>query len=156
MEVPATTEAEDLKRRLRELEAERSALEAALAAATLRPGGVPRSDDVVALSVGGQRFVTTRATLSRVPDTFFSALLSGRFEARTDDGGALFIDRSAAGFALLLEWLRCGAMPEGREARTALLEEADYFGVAPLIEQLEVRARRESGRQACASLIELD
>lgn len=158
MEVPAqaaSSEAEALKRRLRELEAERAALEAALAAATLRPGGAPRSDDVVALSVGGQRFVTTRATLQRVPDTYFSTLLSGRFQARTDDGGALFIDRSAAGFALLLEWLRCGAMPATREARTALLEEADYFGVAPLIEQLEVRARRESGERACCASFSL-
>ncbi len=102
---------------------------------------------MIALSVGGRRFVTTRATLTRVPDTFFTALFSGRF-ARTDDGGALFIDRAADGFALLLEWLRCGAMPEGREARVALLDEADYFGVTPLIHQLEVRARRAAQRGA--------
>ena len=143
MEAPAATEAENLKRRLRELEAERHTLEAALATATLHPGGAPCSDDLVALSVGGQRFVMTRATLTRVPDTYFSALLSGRFMARTDDGGALFIDRSPAGFALLLEWLRCGAMPEGREARMELWEEADYYRVAPLIEELEVRSPHE-------------
>jgi BTB/POZ domain len=77
---------EELQRRLRELEAERRALEVALAAVMLNPGGAPSSDDVVALSVGGQRFVTTRETLTRVPDTFFSALLSGRFEASMDSG----------------------------------------------------------------------
>ena len=98
----ASAAAEDLARCLHESEARERALEAALAAATLRPDGAPRNDDVVALSVGGQRFVTARATLTRVPDTYFSALLSGRFEARMDDTAALFIDRSAAGFALLM------------------------------------------------------
>ena len=129
---------EELQRRLRELKAERRALEVALAAATLNPGGAPSSDDVVALSVGGQRFVTTRETLTRVPDTFFSALPSGRFEASMDAGGAMFIDRDAAGFSLLLDWLRSGTIPDGRDARMTLLEEADYFAVKPLIEQLEV------------------
>lgn len=129
---------EELQRRLRELEAERRALEVALAAVMLNPGGAPSSDDVVALSVGGQRFVTTRETLTRVPDTFFSALLSGRFEASMDSGGAMFIDRDAAGFSLLLDWLRGGRIPDGRDSRMTLLEEADYFAVKPLIEQLEV------------------
>jgi hypothetical protein len=168
MEPPAAqaaAEASELARRSRELDArelalaaERRALDAALASMALPPGcasDAPRSDDVIALSVGGRRFVTTRATLTRVPDTFFTALFSGRFAAHTDDGGALFIDRAADGFAPLLEWLRCGAMPEGREARVALLDEADYFGITPLIQQLEVRAHRATGSAAASPALNL-
>jgi hypothetical protein len=152
-------DAEELRRRLQELETdrraleterraletERRALEIALANATLNPGSAPCSGDVVALSVGGQRFVTTRETLLSVPGTYFDAFLSGRFgPPRMDTGGALFIDRDAASFAMLLEWLRGGAIPEGREARIALWDAAGFFTVRPLVELLEVRGSTAS------------
>ena len=34
--------------------------------------------DIVHLNVGGTRFTTSRATLTVIPDTFFTSLLSGR------------------------------------------------------------------------------
>ncbi len=37
--------------------------------------------DIVHLNVGGHRFSTSRQTLTVVPDTFFTALLSGRIPA---------------------------------------------------------------------------
>ena len=37
--------------------------------------------DLVHLNVGGHRFSTSRQTLTVVPDTFFTALLSGRIPA---------------------------------------------------------------------------
>ena len=146
-------DAAELTRRLRDAEERERAREAALASLSALPSSVASAaptvapSDVLALAVGGRRFVTTRATLTRVPDTFFCALLSGRFGARTDASGAVFVDRDPAHFPALLEWLRCSAMPEGREARLALLSEADYYGVAPLVRELEVRAQRDAAAQ---------
>ena len=48
------------------------------------------------LNVGGTIFETLHATLTRLPDTFFIALLSGRHTTVADASGALFIDRRAA------------------------------------------------------------
>jgi hypothetical protein len=39
------------------------------------------SGDLVHLNVGGHRFSTSRHTLTVVPETFFTALLSGRIPA---------------------------------------------------------------------------
>ncbi len=52
--------------------------------------------NIVKLNIGGDKFITTLATLQRVPDTFFSALCD-RLRAGSevvDDEGYVFIDRA--------------------------------------------------------------
>jgi hypothetical protein len=152
-------EADELARRLREVEERERQLEATLASLGALSGfgsATPSAaatvpSDVLALSVGGRRFVTTRETLTRVPDTFFSALFSGRFATRTDASGAVFIDRAPDHFPLLLEWLRSSQVPDGHDSRLNLLAEADFYGVQPLIHELEDLLDGRAYKAACVA-----
>ena len=64
----------------------------------------------VVLNIGGTRFETSHATLSKVPRSFFTRLLSTTAPAQADsdrDGSPLyFIDRDAHLFPHILTWLR--------------------------------------------------
>ncbi|KAG0717128.1 BTB/POZ domain-containing protein KCTD3 [Chionoecetes opilio] len=66
----------------------------------------PGSGDIINLNVGGQRFSTSRHTLTWVPDTFFTSLLSGRISTLRDESGAIFIDRDPSLFSIILNYLR--------------------------------------------------
>lgn len=52
------------------------------------------------------RFSTSRHTLTWIPDTFFTSLLSGRISTLKDESGAIFIDRDPTLFATILSYLR--------------------------------------------------
>uniref|UniRef100_A0A3Q3EQN9 Potassium channel tetramerisation-type BTB domain-containing protein n=1 Tax=Labrus bergylta TaxID=56723 RepID=A0A3Q3EQN9_9LABR len=53
------------------------------------------------------RFSTSRQTLTWVPDSFFSSLLSGRISTLKDETGAVnLIDRDPSLFATILNFLR--------------------------------------------------
>ncbi|KAF9823729.1 hypothetical protein SFRURICE_014064 [Spodoptera frugiperda] len=62
--------------------------------------------EIVNLNVGGTRFSTSWHTLTWVPETFFTALLSGRIPTVRDETGAIFIDRDPNLFGLILNFLR--------------------------------------------------
>ncbi|XP_056652175.1 SH3KBP1-binding protein 1 isoform X2 [Monodelphis domestica] len=62
--------------------------------------------EVIHLNVGGKRFSTSRQTLTWIPDSFFSSLLSGRISTLKDETGAIFIDRDPTVFAPILNFLR--------------------------------------------------
>ncbi|CAI5450307.1 unnamed protein product [Caenorhabditis angaria] len=68
------------------------------------------SDDspikIINLNVGGQRFATSSATLSWIPDTFFTSLISGRMHSVRDETDAIFIDRDPEIFRVVLNYLR--------------------------------------------------
>jgi hypothetical protein len=81
--------------------------------------GVPRvmgkGENVIKLNVGGRLFVTTRATLDAVPDTYLSILASGRWggEALPQDAeGNVFLDWTPEVFETLLSFLRARAAGE--------------------------------------------
>nr|ACO15314.1 BTB/POZ domain-containing protein KCTD3 [Caligus clemensi] len=63
-------------------------------------------DVVIDLNVGGSLFSTSRSTLTSIPDTFFSALLSDRIASARDKNGAIFIDRDPDLFKIILNYLR--------------------------------------------------
>lgn len=68
-------------------------------------------DEIIKLNIGGFGYTTTRTTLlgkGRGGETFFTALLSGRFHAPRDQHGAYFIDRDGQYFAPILTYLRTG------------------------------------------------
>ena len=116
--------------------------------------------EIVHLNVGGQRFSTSRQTLTAIPDTFFTALLSGRISSQRDglaghsrgdglghENGAIFIDRDPDLFRPILNFLRnrnlslaTPAFPIGNSdtSMRALLHEAEYYGISPLVKQLSV------------------
>jgi hypothetical protein len=68
------------------------------------------SSDRVSLDVGGTRFTTTIATLTRDKDSFFAAMFSGKFELTRDSSGGVtaFIDRDGSHFKHILNYLRDG------------------------------------------------
>jgi hypothetical protein len=63
-----------------------------------------RRSELIALSVGGQRFESTRETLSRAP--YFLSLLRDAFLPPAD--GVYHIDKAPQPFVLILEYLREG------------------------------------------------
>jgi hypothetical protein len=75
------------------------------------------NDQIVTLNVGGQRFATSRHTLTWIADSFFTSLLSGRIPTMRDESGSvsavvlddflqIFIDRDPALFHVILNYLR--------------------------------------------------
>nr|XP_023029575.1 BTB/POZ domain-containing protein KCTD3 [Leptinotarsa decemlineata] len=92
--------------------------------------------DILQLNVGGKRFSTSRQTLTSIPDTFFTALLSGRISSLRDEKGAIFIDRDPKIFSIVLNYLRTREIElNGTDLRT-LRHEAEYYNIAPLLRRL--------------------
>ncbi|CAD6230010.1 GSCOCG00006687001-RA-CDS [Cotesia congregata] len=92
--------------------------------------------DIIHLNVGGTRFSTSRQTLTWIPDSFFTALLSNRIASRRDETGALFIDRDPQIFSIILNYLRTRDIDlKSIDIRT-LRHEAEYYGITPLIKRL--------------------
>ncbi|CAH2045175.1 unnamed protein product, partial [Iphiclides podalirius] len=92
--------------------------------------------EIVHLNVGGTRFATSWHTLTWVPDTFFTALLSGRIPTVRDETGAIFIDRDPNLFGLILNFLRTRDIDLTSVNIRALRHECDYFGITPLSRRL--------------------
>ncbi|CAD6994561.1 unnamed protein product [Ceratitis capitata] len=92
--------------------------------------------DLVNLNVGGQRFSTSRQTLTWIPDTFFTALLSGRISSLRDETGAIFIDRDPSLFSIILNYLRTKDIDIKNCEIRALRHESEYYGITPLVKRL--------------------
>lgn len=82
------------------------------------------------------RFSTSRQTLSWIPDSFFTALLSGRISSLRDETGAIFIDRDPKVFALILNYLRTKDIELKTVDIRVLRHEAEYYGITPLVKRL--------------------
>ena len=129
--------------------------------------------EIVHLNVGGQRFSTSRQTLTAIPDTFFTALLSGRIASQRDglhggytnegngaDNGAIFIDRDPDLFRPILNFLRNRSLSLATPAfpiendetsMRALLHEAEYYGISPLVKQLSLCL--DLGNSGCGDVL---
>lgn len=84
--------------------------------------------NVVRLNVGGVLYITTRTTLLEHENSYFTGLLSGRFDVTKLEDGSVFIDRNGALFAPILEFMRTGMLriPPGTDHQ-AVLDEADFY-----------------------------
>ncbi|KAF6079391.1 SH3KBP1 binding protein 1 [Phyllostomus discolor] len=105
---------------------------AAAPAAEGFPGRGPPGE-VIHLNVGGKRFSTSRQTLTWIPDSFFSSLLSGRISTLKDETGAIFIDRDPTVFAPILNFLRTKELDPRGVHGSSLLHEAQFYGLTPLV-----------------------
>ncbi|CAK9813428.1 BTB/POZ domain-containing protein KCTD3 [Anthophora quadrimaculata] len=92
--------------------------------------------DIVHLNVGGTRFSTSKQTLTWVPDSFFTALLSNRIASHKDEIGALFIDRDPKLFSIILNYLRTKDIDLKNVDLRTLRHEAEYYGITPLVKRL--------------------
>jgi hypothetical protein len=99
----------------------------------------PQRDNlIIRLNIGGFRYETTYDTLCSIKDTYFTGLLSGRIPSLKDEKGSYFIDRDGQFFAPILTFLRSRriTIPFGM-TREDVACEAEYFGIRPLVEELE-------------------
>ncbi|VDM98767.1 unnamed protein product [Thelazia callipaeda] len=101
------------------------------------------AEQIVNLNVGGHRFATTRHTLTWIPDTFFTSLLSGRIPTVRDETGAfityqfkVFIDRDPEIFRIILNYLRTKQIDLSGVSLVNLKHEAQYYGLGPLVKRL--------------------
>lgn len=71
-----------------------------------------------------------------IPDSFFTALLSGRISSLRDETGAIFIDRDPRLFAIILNYLRTRDIDLRSTEIRSLRHEAEYYGITPLVKRL--------------------
>ncbi|KAI6217326.1 BTB domain-containing protein [Aphelenchoides fujianensis] len=102
------------------------------------PTATRASSELVHLNVGGQRFSTSKSTLTWVPETFFTTLLSGRIASVEDESGAKFIDRDPELFRRILNYLRTKQVDLSNVSPKMLLHEAQYYGITPLVKRLAI------------------
>uniref|UniRef100_A0A1A8J1I8 BTB/POZ domain-containing protein KCTD9 n=2 Tax=Ovalentaria TaxID=1489908 RepID=A0A1A8J1I8_NOTKU len=98
--------------------------------------------DWLTLNIGGRLFTTTRSTLvSKEPESMLAHMFCEKdvWGNKQDKHGAYLIDRSPEYFEPILNYLRHGQLiiNEGLNIR-GVLEEARFFGIEQLAEQLEV------------------
>ncbi|KAI6078473.1 hypothetical protein LUU34_00038700 [Aix galericulata] len=96
------------------------------------------SREVVALSVGGVRFVTRASTLRRFPESRLARMLSEEDEEFKLVDGEFFVDRDGALFAYILDFLRTlrVSLPAGFSDVERLRREAEFYQLLPLAELL--------------------
>lgn len=109
------------------------------------------AEQIVNLNVGGQRFATSSNTLSWIPDTFFTSLLSGRLHTVRDESGAIFIDRDPDIFRVILNYLRTKQVDLSSISIETLKHEAQFFNLAPLVRRLTLC--EELDVSACGSVL---
>ncbi|XP_061670385.1 BTB/POZ domain-containing protein KCTD3 [Syngnathoides biaculeatus] len=107
--------------------------------------------EIIQLNVGGTRFSTSRQTLTWIPDSFFSSLLSGRISTLRDETGAIFIDRDPAAFAPILNFLRTKDLDLHGVNVSVLRHEAEFYGITPLVRRLLLCEELE--RSSCGSVL---
>ncbi|KAJ8280858.1 hypothetical protein GJAV_G00059920 [Gymnothorax javanicus] len=110
-----------------------------------------RTGEIIHLNVGGKRFSTSRQTLTWVPDSFFSSLLSGRISTLKDETGAIFIDRDPSLFVPILNFLRTKELHPRSVDVHLLMHEAEFYGIAPLVRKLQLCD--ELDRSSCGSVL---
>jgi len=89
------------------------------------------SADVVVINAGGQIFHTNEKTLTSIPNTYFTNLLS-----TPSEDGIYFIDRNSSIFEDILDYLRDGEIfiPTDKKELEKLKREAKFFKLVQLEE----------------------
>ncbi|XP_026884643.2 BTB/POZ domain-containing protein KCTD9b isoform X3 [Electrophorus electricus] len=114
--------------------------------------------DWLTLNVGGRCFTTTRSTLVKEPESMLNHMFGNKdvWGNKQDDQGAYLIDRSPDYFEPILNYLRHGQLIVNDGINLlGVLEEARFFGIERLAEQLESVIRGLSFSGADLSRLDL-
>ncbi|XP_068021404.1 potassium channel regulatory protein [Melanerpes formicivorus] len=97
------------------------------------------SREVVALNVGGVRFVTLASTLLRFPDCRLAQMVSSDGREAGLVSGELFVDRDGTLFSYILDFLRTlqVSLPPDFSDYQRLQREAEFYGLSPLADLLK-------------------
>jgi len=103
-------------------------------------------NELIRLNVGGERYTTTRATLTRYPSSMLGAMFSGTLPTSIDEHGCFFIDRDGPMFRHVLNFLRSGqlSLPADFDQLGLLATEADFYQVEDLINEIS-RLQKSAG-----------
>lgn len=110
-----------------------------------RPANPSRYTAPVHIDVGGTIFTSSLETLTRYPDSRLSKLFNGTVPIVLDTlKQHYFIDRDGQLFRYILNFMRYGTLtiPDDFNELQALLEEARYFELLPMVCAIEVRLNR--------------
>ena len=101
-------------------------------------GSWVNTHEMVRLNVGGELYMTTKATLMRYPDSMLGAMFSSSITTAQDDSGCYFIDRDGPTFRHVLNFLRCGqlVLPTDFVQLSLLAAEADFYRLEALIDAI--------------------
>ncbi|CAL1544576.1 unnamed protein product [Lymnaea stagnalis] len=94
---------------------------------------------IIPLNVGGHLYMTRLSTLLKFSDSMLAAMFSGRHKIDKDKDGNFFLDSNGAVFALILEYLRYGTIPQTNNMTFLLFREANYYGLHELVERLQLK-----------------
>ena len=100
----------------------------------------------IKLNVGGQYFTTSLQTLTKDKGSMLHAMFSGRFDTKPAEDGSYFIDRDGTNFRYILNYLRTGYLliPDDKLIRKEILEEAEFYQIRGIVNQLHPRPFLES------------
>ncbi len=110
--------------------------------------------DIIRLNVGGIPYTTTKATLSKYPNSMIGAMFNGSMSTTVDDDGRYFIDRDGEMFAHVLNFLRSSrlALPDGFKCFDQLAVEADFYQIEPLIQAVSELRKEPEPKSYCRFL----
>lgn len=91
--------------------------------------------ELVRLNVGGTKYITTKTTLRKYPDSLLGAMFRENIPLSTDGDGYYFIDRCGHIFQYILQFLRSGKLilPKGFCELELLQSEASFYQIEDLI-----------------------
>lgn len=94
---------------------------------------------IVKLNVGGVIYTTTKSTLCHHPNSMLGAMFNGSMSPSLDENGCFFIDRDGELFKYILNYLRSSrlSLPQGFKDLDQLFTEADFYQIAPLLDEIE-------------------
>lgn len=102
--------------------------------------------DPIVFNVGGTLFATSMETLMKIENTYFTGLLSGRWDlkcSKTD--GSIFIDRDPAVFGSVINYLRDYPIPLATrmalltpEEKELLVLDAEFYMIPQLAEYVDI------------------
>jgi hypothetical protein len=105
----------------------------------------PANSQIVKLNIGGYKYMTTKGTLCKQGDCYFTALLGGKYSALKDEEGFYFVDRDGEYFKPILSFLRTGELEVPHDmSYNRILREAEYYNIIlPEIEPEESESNNE-------------